>query len=138
MATSRDRFSDARPIVGRAHRTLIAEGAHGAVACFPPPHQYQFPRDWTDNLKFTWIGRGHLGQSTPFAFGVRQIADGGRAFEPWFNAPPGTRQHLGVFYLLTRGDAKDALRETLRYTHNDRFLKLPGHITFTSHYHMAV
>jgi hypothetical protein len=69
---------------------------------------------------------------------VRQVADGKTAFEPWFNAPPGTRQRLGVFYLLTRGRAEDALRETLRYTHADRFAKLPGHITFTSHYHMAV
>ena len=31
-----------------------------------------------------------------------------------------------------------ALREALRYTHGDQFAKLPGHITFTSHYHMAV
>ncbi len=120
------------------HRAVIAETAHGSVACFPPPHQFHFPRDWTDNLKFAWMGRGHHGQSTAFGFGVRQVADGQRAFEPWFNAPPGTRQRLGVFYLLTRGRAEDALRETLRYTHGDRFPKLPGHVTFTSHYHMAV
>jgi hypothetical protein len=43
-----------------------------------------------------------------------------------------------VFHLLTRGDAREALREALRYTHGDRFLALPGHVTFTSHYHMAV
>jgi hypothetical protein len=30
------------------------------------------------------------------------------------------------------------LRETLRYTHEDRFPTLPGHVTFTSHYHMAL
>jgi hypothetical protein len=120
------------------HRTVVAETAHGSVACFPPPHQFHFPRDWTDNLKFAWAGPGHHGPPTPFGFGVRQVADGKRAFEPWFNAPPGTPQRLGVLYLLTGGSAEDALRETLRYTHNDRFARLPGHVTFTSHYHMAV
>jgi hypothetical protein len=120
------------------HRAVVAETAHGSVACFPPPHQFHFPRDWTDNLKFAWAGRGHHGQSTAFGFGVRQVADGKRAFEPWFNAPPGTRQRLGVFYLLARGNAEDALRETLHYTHGDQFPKLPGQVTFTSHYHMAV
>jgi hypothetical protein len=126
-----------QPIAVR-HRAIIAESEHGSVACFPPPHQFHFPRDWTDNLKFAWLGRAHLGKETAFGLGVRQVPDGETAFEPWFNAPPGTKQRLGVFYLLTRGRAEDALRETLRYTHGDRFPKLPGHITFTSHYHMAV
>jgi hypothetical protein len=120
------------------YRALIAECGHGSIACFPPPHQYQFPRDWTDNLKFTWWGRDHNGFSHPSGFGIRQVPDGGRPFEPWFNAPPGTEQRLGVFYLLSRGRAEDALRETLRYTHGDHFPVLPGHITFTSHWHMAV
>jgi hypothetical protein len=120
------------------HRTVIAECERGSVACFPPPHQYQFPRDWTDNLGFVWTGAGHQGQAVPPGFGVRQEPDGKRPFEPWFNAPPGTQQRLGVFYLLTRGTAEDTLKETLRYTHGDTFVPLPGMVTFTSHYHMAV
>ena len=102
-----------------AHRMLIAECDRGSVACFPPPHQYQFPRDWTDNLKFTWMGKGHLGLTPPFGFGVRQEPDGKRPFEPWFNAPPDTRQRLGVFYLLSAGKAEDTLKEMLRFTHGD-------------------
>jgi hypothetical protein len=120
------------------HRAIVAESPRGSVACFPPPHQYHFPRDWTDNLKFAWMGRDHAGQSHPFGFGIRQVADGRRAFEPWFNAPPNTQQRLGAFYLLSRGRAEDALRKTLRYTHADKFVPLPGQITFTSHYHMAL
>lgn len=132
-----DSLTTDHPLAVR-HRAVIAETARGSVACFPPPHQFHFPRDWTDNLKFAWAGPGHHGQSAAFGFGVCQVADGKRAFEPWFNAPPGTRQRLGIFYLFTRGAGEDALRETLRYTHGDRFPKLPGHVTFTSHYHMAV
>ena len=51
---------------------------------------------------------------------------------------PAATQHLGIFFLLTRGNAEDALGETLRYTHQDRFPKLPGYHTFTSHWHMAI
>jgi hypothetical protein len=126
-----------RPIAVR-HRAIIAEGERGSVACFPPPHQFQFPRDLTDNYRFAWAGRGHGGQTLPFGYGVRQDPEGGGAFVPWFNAPPGTKQRLGVFYLLNRGPAADALRETLRYTNGDRFPTLPGYRTFTSHWHMAV
>ncbi len=124
--------------VAAQHRTMIAEATNGAVACFPPPHQYQFPRDWTDNLKFNWFGQNYRSNALPFGFGIRQVADGGRAFEPWFNAPPGTHQRLGVFYLLTSSNATYAYHEALRYTRGDKFAKLPGHVTFTSHYHMAV
>ncbi|MBX6315707.1 MAG: hypothetical protein IRY99_22745, partial [Isosphaeraceae bacterium] len=120
------------------HRVIVAEGDAGALACFPPPHQFFFPRDRTDNLKSVWFGRGHRGWDDRIGFGVRQAETGGGSFVPWFNAPPGTEQHLGVFYLLSRGKAEDALRETLRYTHGDRFPDLPGHVTFTSHWHMAI
>jgi hypothetical protein len=126
-----------RPLAVR-HRAVLSENPHGSVVCFPPPHQYQFPRDWTDNLRFAWIGTDHLGFGHPFGFGVRQEPDGKRPFEPWFNAPPDTQQRLGVFYLLSRGKAEIALGQTLRYTHGDHFPFMRGNLTFTSHYHMAV
>jgi hypothetical protein len=120
------------------HRTLIAESAAGSIACFPPTHQYFFPRDLTDNLKTVWYGRGHRGLDERFGFGIRQAEKGGGSFVPWFNAPPSTEQRLGVFYLLSTGNAKKALEQTLRYTHGDRFPKLPGYHTMTSHWHMAI
>lgn len=119
------------------HRTIIAEGPKGSLACFPPPHQFFFPRDSTDNLKYVWYGKGHGDASVPFGFGVRQSPSGGGAFIPWFNAPPGTRQRLAFFLLPSSGKAEDAMKEVLRYTRNDRFTPLPGHITYTSHYHLA-
>ncbi len=119
------------------HRTIVAESDGGSLACFPPPHRFFFPRDWTDNLRTVWHGRDHRGFGSGFGLGVRQPETGGGNFVPWFNAPPGTEQRLGVFYLLSRGPAEDALREALRYTHGDRFPELPGHKTFTSHWHMA-
>jgi hypothetical protein len=126
-----------RPIAVR-HRALVAESASGSLACFPPPHQFFFPRDLTDNLDTAWSGRGHRGLEKRTGFGIRQSETGGGSYVPWFNAPAGTEQRLGVFYLLTRGDANDALQETLRYTHGDHFPVLPGRLTFTSHWHMAI
>jgi hypothetical protein len=120
------------------HRALIAQTPHGSVACFPPPHQFFSPRDLTENLRTVWFGRNHRGRDDRFGFGVRQSERGGGSFVPWFNAPPGTEQHLGVFYLLSSGNAERALEQTLRYTHGDRFPKLAGYHTLTSHWHMAI
>jgi hypothetical protein len=69
---------------------------------------------------------------------VRQPETGGGSFVPWFNAPPNTLQRMSFYCLLQRGAAEDALRETLRWTRGDRFPELPGHVTFTSHWHMAI
>jgi hypothetical protein len=132
-----DTSAASRPRMVR-HRTLIAEGNGGSIACFPPPHQFFFPRDLTDNLGFIWSGRGHRGLEERFGLGVRQAEEGGGPFVPWSNAPPGTEQRLGTFYLLSRGPAEEALKDVLRYTRGDRFARLPGHATFTSHWHMAV
>ena len=120
------------------HRTLIAESAAGSIACFPPPHQFFFPRDLTDNLNTVWYGRDHRGLDQRFGFGIRQAEKGGGSYVPWFNAPPRTEQRLSVFYLLSGGKAEKALEETLRYTHGDRFPRVPGFHTLTSHWHMAI
>jgi len=127
----------AQPLKVR-HRAIVAASDKGAVACFPPPHQFQFPRDYTTNLGFVWAGAGYQGQEGKVGFGIRQQKDGGGNFVPWFNAPPNTQQRFGCFFLLSAGTADEAIRETLRYTNNDRFPELPGYKTFTTHYHMAI
>jgi hypothetical protein len=126
-----------RPLMVR-NRLLIASTNGLSVACFPPPHQFFFPRDLTDNLSTVWYGKGHRGLDDRFGFGVRQSETGGGSFVPWFNAPPSTEQRLGVFFLLTTNGANEALRETLSYTHGDRFADLPGYRKFTTHWHMAI
>lgn len=120
------------------HRAIVAETLQGSIAAFPPPHQYFYPRDYTDNQKTVWAGRNHRGLDDISGFGIRQTETGGGNFAPWFSAPPGTPQRLGVFYLLSSGKAEDALAEVLKFTNGDRFPSLPGHVTFTSHWHMAV
>jgi hypothetical protein len=119
-----------------AGRTIVASGEAGSLAVFPPPHQFFYPQDEAYNLQFVWHGWNYRGLAPGCGFGIRQSDTGDRRFVPWFNAPPGTEQRLGIFYLLTRGGAKPALDAVARYTNGDRFRKLPGHTTFTSHYHV--
>jgi hypothetical protein len=125
----------ATPVAAR-HRAIVAEGDGGSIAVFPPPHQYLYPLDSADNFQFVWHGKGFHKQGDGWGFGARQPPEGDKRYVPWVNAPPGTWQHLGVFYLLSPGKAPDALEQVRRFTHGDRFKKLDGYSTFTSHYHV--
>lgn len=122
--------------VSVARRTIAAEGEAGAVAVFPPPHQYFYPLDFATNLGFAWFGRSGDQWLQGYGFGVQQPPAGDKRWVPWCNAPPGTTQRLGLFYLVSGGDAGAALAEASRYTREDRFKKLSGHVTFSSHYHI--
>jgi hypothetical protein len=128
-------YESARPIAVR-HRTIVAESDSGSVAVFPTPHQYFYPLDFSDNLEFVWYGKGFRDLVSQPGLGIRQRLEGDRRFVPWFNAPPGTEQRLGIFYLLSRGRAEHAMDEVKRYTRGDRFKRLPGYLTFSSHYHV--
>jgi len=115
-------------------RAIAAESDGGALAVFPEPHRFFYPQDEAFNLQFVWHGRDYGGPSSGYGIGIRQSITGDKRFVPWFNAPPGTQQHLGVFLLLTRGDGRRALDAVAKYTRGDRFKALAGYRTFTSHY----
>jgi hypothetical protein len=42
-----------------------------------------------------------------------------------------------MFIVVNDGPAKATLDEVRRYTHSDRFQKLPGYVTFAPHWHLA-
>lgn len=119
-------------------RAVVAEARDGAgcVAAFPSPHQYFYPLDFADNLGFAWQGVSGNALMRGYGFGIQQPPAGDRRWVPWVNAPPGTEQRLGIFYYLSRGDANATLDAVARFTRGDRYKKLPGHLTFTSHYHI--
>ncbi|RYG73541.1 hypothetical protein EON80_03205, partial [bacterium] len=126
--------SNAEPVAVR-NRAIMAQSAGGTVAIFPPPHKYFYPLDEAHNLKFAWHGAGYRGVQQS-GFGIRQPLEGDRRWVPWYNAPPGTTQKMGIFYLLSESEPATALTEVQRFTNNDRFPKLDGYKTFTSHYHV--
>ena len=73
-----------------------------------------------------------------FSFGIRQTPYSEEANKaPLVNAPPGTEQHMAMFWYAGPGSARETFDRVTAYTHNDSFPPLPGYKTFTSHYHLS-
>src|SRR5208282_5330311 len=115
------------------YRAIAARSAGGSVAVFPAPHQYLFARDYTTNMGYVWFNswRGNI------SMGIRQWPDDDSPYYPWMNAPPGTEQQMRMFIVVDDAPARAALDGVIRYTHGDRFQKLPGYVTFAPHWHLA-
>ena len=125
----------AKPVKVR-HRTIALETEEGALAVFPPPHRYFYPLDEAYNLGFTWQGNDFMNKVSGFGIGIRQDLKGDDRWVPWFNAPPGTQQELGIFWLPSLDRGNKLFDRVKAYTHKDRFPVVQGHKTFTSHYHI--
>lgn len=128
-------FSDAARNQSVKYRAIVASGEQGAVAVFPPPHQYFYPLDEAFNLDFTWFGNQYRKRVDGYGIGIRQELMGDKRFVPWFNSPPGTMQRLNFYCLLSSTDDAAALTAVKAFTHNDQYAKLPGFKTFSSHFH---
>jgi len=132
LRTERARGPERVPVTAR-YRSLAVRAAGGSIAVFPPPHQYFFARDFTTNMGYLW----HTAFRGSVALGIRQLPDDNSSYYPWMNAPPGTQQHMGVFYLLSDQEPPTVLAEVQRYTHGDRFPALDGFKVATAHWHYA-
>jgi len=120
-----------------ANRILVAESRSGSIAVFPPPHTFFFTREVDTNLGYVWYRRDGDGR---FAFGIRQAEreENPQYVENFalFNAPPGTLQHMGVYFYLSPGNADAARQSALAFTHADTFKPLPGYKTMVNHFHL--
>jgi hypothetical protein len=123
------------------NRLAIAAGTSGAIAVFPPPHQFFFARELEVNLGYVWYREG---AKNTFALGVRQPETAGGYKPEWiekvyalYNAPPGTRQRMAVYFSLSPDDAGAARASVMAYTHGDRFKPLAGYKTLVTHFHTA-
>lgn len=126
-------YASERHTVPVHYRAIAANTPHGSIAAFPAPHRYLFARDYTTNMGYTWYSawRGKLG------LGIQQPLDDNTTIYPWMNAPPGTEQEMGIFFLLGSGPAQQTLDRVLAYTHKDTFPHIDGYVTFSPHWHFA-
>jgi hypothetical protein len=115
------------------YRALAGALKGGSIVVFPAPHQYFFPRDNTTNLATVWHAMFH----DSFSMGIRQPTDDNTNFYPWFSAPAGSEQHLGVFLLLSDAPPAEALADVLKFTNGDRFPEVEGYKTVTLHWHFG-
>lgn len=127
--------ADAATNLAVKYRTIAAQGKGGSLAIFPAPHQYFYPLDEAFNLKFIWHGRNYRGMVDGYGIGIRQELEGDRRFVPWFNAPPGTQQRLNFFCLIGTSGNQQVLEAVKKFTNADRYVKLPGFKTMSSHFH---
>jgi hypothetical protein len=131
MRTERARGPERVPLAVR-YRSLALRSGAGSIAVFPPPHQYFFARDLTTNMGYLWNAWGG-----DVSIGIQQLPDANTPNYPWINAPPGTEQHMAVFYLVSDRKPAGTLADVLRYTHEDRFAPVQGFKVMTSHWHLA-
>ena len=135
FATAAVNYGDSARNLALKYRTIAAQRKGGALAIFPPPHQYFYPLDEAFNLKFIWHGANYRGLVEGYGMGIRQELEGDRRFVPWFNAPPGTKQRLNFFCLLGNSGSGDVLEAVKKFTNADRYASLPGFKTMSSHFH---
>src|SRR5579885_2746300 len=123
------------------NRLAVAGGKEGAIAVFPPPHQFFFARELEVNLGYNWYRRD---AGTTFSLGIRQ-GENAEGYNPtWvekvfslYNAPPGTRQRMPVYFYLSPDDPAACRQAVLAFTHGDRYKPLPGYKTMATHFHTA-
>ncbi len=118
------------------YRTIIGVGKEGSLALFPAPHQYFYPLDECFNLKFTWYGSNYRNMIPEYGIGIRQDLYGDNRYVPWFNAPPGTKQRMNFFCLLSTEKNSKVLEDVKQFTHSDSYVPLPGYKTMGSHFHI--
>ena len=119
------------------NRVLVAEGKAGSIATFPMPHTFFFTREVDTNLGYVWY---RLDEGKRFALGVRQ-ADREEVTQyvenfALFNAPPGTKQRMGMYFYVSPESAESARRGVLAFTHNDTFKAIAGYKTMVNHFHL--
>ncbi len=129
--------NDAAVPLKAANRIVIAEGAAGSLAAFPPPHTYFFTREVDTNLGYVWYRHDPGGR---FGLGIRQaereeVAEYAENFA-LFNAPPGSLQRMGVYFYATPLPADAARQSVMAFTHGDAFRPVAGYKTMVNHFHL--
>jgi hypothetical protein len=137
------------------NRLLILDAGKGSLAVFPPPHKFFFARENEINLGYVYYRKD---TDTSFALGVMQ-PEKGEGYHPWgvtdeewkrrsntsesewdnfalYNAPPGTIQHMAVYYYLSPVGDRPTQQAVMAYTHDDVFKPLPGYKVLTGHFHL--
>ena len=144
------------PVNLRARNRLeILDVGQGSLAVFPPPHKFFFARENEVNLGYVYYRKDG---SSSISLGAMQPERGegypgwGISEEEWtrrtgvsreqvenfalYNAPPGTMQHMAVYYYLSPKGDHATQESVLAYTHDDVFKPLPGYQVMTGHFHI--
>ncbi|MGD0841664.1 MAG: hypothetical protein ABSA32_10935 [Candidatus Acidiferrales bacterium] len=144
------------PVNVRARDNLeILDAGAGSLAVFPPPHKFFFARENDVNLGYPYYRKD---SESSFSLGVMQ-PEKTEGYHPWgvsaeewarrtgvsrsetenwalYNAPPGTMQHMAVYYYLSATHTDATQKAVLAYTHDDVFKPVPGFKVLSGHFHL--
>jgi hypothetical protein len=144
------------PVDLRARNRLeILDAGAGSLAVFPPPHKFFFARENEVNLGYVYYRKD---SASSFSLGAMQ-PEKSEGYHPWgstddiwkrrtgvshsewenfalYNAPPGTLQHMAVYYYLSATRAEATQRAVLAYTRDDVFKPVPGFKVLSGHFHL--
>ena len=136
------------------NRLAVLEAGGGSLGILPPSHKFFFAREIETNLGYDYYRKD---SETSFALGVRQ-PDREEGYKPYgvsdevwnrrvgeargeinnfalYNAPPGTWQHMPVYFYLSPSASHVTADNVLRYTHDDVYKEVPGFQVLVSHFH---
>lgn len=147
--------SNTDPVELRARNRLeILDPGTGSLAIFPPPHKFFFAREEPTNNGYVYYRKD---SDTSFSLGAMQ-PDRTTGYPPWgashaewlkqsaesfghtenfalYNAPPGTEQHMAVFYYLSAKGTHATQEAVMTYTHGDVYKPVPGFKVIVGHFH---
>jgi len=145
-----------KPVDLKARNRLeILNAGTGTLAVFPAPHNFFFARENEVDLGYVYYRKDN---DTSFSLGVMQ-PEHGEGYAPWgvsddvwnrrvrvareqtenyalYNAPPGSMQHMAVYYYLSATGDHATQQAVLNYTHDDAYKPVPGFKTVTGHFHL--
>jgi hypothetical protein len=120
-------------------RVLVAEGARGSIATFPPPHTFFFTREVDVNLGYVFYRNDGGGT---YSIGVTMPEAESDTFPQYeqnyalYNAPPGTWQKMSMYFYASPDSGEATRNAALAFTRNDVFKAVPGYKTFVNHFHL--
>ncbi len=137
------------------NRLEILNAGAGALGIFPAPHKFFFARENEVDLGYVYYRKDN---DTSFSLGVMQ-PEHGEGYAPWgisddvwnrrvrvareqtenyalYNAPPGSMQHMAVYYYLSATGNHATQQAVINYTHDDAYKPIPGFKTVTGHFHL--
>ena len=143
--------------VAARNRLEILDNGAGSLGVLPPPHKFFFARENEVNLGYVYYRKD---SNANFSIGVMQ-PERGEGYKPWgvsdavwnrreetsrhqelnyalYNAPPGTEQHMPVYYYLSAEPSHATQQAILAYTHGDTYKPVPGFKTVTGHFHLEL
>jgi hypothetical protein len=139
------------------NRLEILDAGQGSLGILPPPHKFFFARENEVNLGYVYYRKD---SDSSFSLGAMQ-PERGEGYVPWgvsdqvwkrrtqtsreqvenyalYNAPPGTLQHMAVYFYLSANGAHATQQAVMAYTHGDVYKPVPGYKVVTGHFHLEL